>query len=118
MARAGRICSVPGCPEILPKAGKCAAHARAADRARGTFRERGYRAGHDRFRAAILAAEPRCRLCPAPATVADHWPRSRRELVAAGADPDDPRHGRALCASCHGRETQAAPDQRGGWNQR
>jgi 5-methylcytosine-specific restriction protein A len=117
MPRAARVCSVPGCP-VLCAGGRCAGHRREADRARGTFRERGYRGGHDRFRAAILAREPRCRLCLNPATVADHWPHSRRELVAMGADPDDPRAGRALCAPCHGRETQATPDQRGGWNRR
>jgi 5-methylcytosine-specific restriction protein A len=48
------------------------------------------------------------------ATVADHYPRSRRELEALGLDPNDPEYGRGLCASCHSRET--ARHQPGGWN--
>ncbi|MER7155437.1 holin, partial [Streptomyces lydicus] len=46
---------------------------------------------------------------------ADHYPLSRRELVARGDDPDDPRHGRGLCGPCHSSET--AQHQPGGWNQ-
>jgi 5-methylcytosine-specific restriction protein A len=45
---------------------------------------------------------------------ADHWPLSRRELTEQGLDPDDPRHGRGLCARCHSSET--ARHQPGGWN--
>jgi 5-methylcytosine-specific restriction protein A len=45
---------------------------------------------------------------------ADHWPLSRRELVEQGLDPDDPKHGRGLCTSCHSRST--AREQPGGWN--
>ncbi|AHH98316.1 hypothetical protein KALB_4954 [Kutzneria albida DSM 43870] len=37
--------------------------------------------------------------------VADHYPKSRRELVAAGADPNDPQHGRGLCVACHNAQT-------------
>ena len=55
-------------------------------------------------------------LCNDIATVADHWPTSRRDLIAKGKDPNDPNHGRGLCASCHGRETAA--HQPGGWNYR
>jgi 5-methylcytosine-specific restriction protein A len=48
--------------------------------------------------------------------VADHWPRDRRELERLGLDPDDPQHGRGLCASCHGKHT--AKTQPGGFNAR
>lgn len=69
----------------------------------------------------MLARDPNCVLClqadrTEPATVADHYPRSRRELVERGLDPDDPQHGRGLCSSCHGRAT--AQHQPGGWNAR
>ncbi|MEU8131949.1 hypothetical protein [Streptodolium elevatio] len=53
-------------------------------------------------------------LCAHPATVADHFPSSRRQLIAAGvADPDAPERLRALCSPCHNRET--AKRQPGGW---
>lgn len=62
--------------------------------------------------------DPICVVCGvAFATVADHWPTSRRELVEQGvANPDAPHRLRALCASCHGSET--AREQPGGWNRR
>ncbi|MFV2094839.1 hypothetical protein ACFHW1_05020 [Micromonospora sp. LOL_014] len=54
--------------------------------------------------------------CLRPSTVADHWPRDRRELVAAGLDADDPQYGRGLCARCHNQHTAVA--QPGGWHSR
>ncbi len=82
---------------------------------RGGPAHRGYGKAHrNEFREQVLAREPFCRLCHAPSTDADHWPRSRRELEAAGADPNDPRHGRGLCRPCHSAET--AVNQPGGWH--
>ena len=74
-----------------------------------------------RFRTAVLERDINCVLCIAaarwtPATVADHWPLSRRELLDRGMDPDDPEHGRGLCEPCHAKETAA--NQPGGWNAR
>lgn len=115
MPRARRVCSQPGCP-ALTNGGRCDQHRREADQRRGGARARGYDTEHERFRAAVLARDPACRYpdgCTQPATVADHWPHSRRELVALGLDPNDPRHGRGLCASHHGRET--ATHQPGGF---
>lgn len=67
------------------------------------------------FREGVLARDPICKVCRrAPSTVADHFPLSRRELVAAGLDADDPERGRGLCKPCHDRET--ARLQPGGWN--
>ena len=110
-------CPTPRCPQ-LTTGGRCADCRRRADVARGTPTERGYNsAGHRRFRTAVLDRDPICVLCElAAATVADHWPRSRRELIVAGRDPDDPRAGRGLCKRCHDRET--AVNQPGGWNAR
>lgn len=110
------ICSVPGCPAIIAAGqGKCIPHRKAADTARGTAAQRGYASrGHKAFRAAVLERDPICVLCRvAVATVADHWPDSRRELVDMGADPNDPSRGRGLCKRCHDRET--ARNQPGGW---
>ena len=123
MPRARKVCSCRGCAAhagscpgtVAPGVGRCLVCTREAERRRGTARQRGYDTRHEhRFRREVLAREPFCRLCYAPATVADHWPRSRRELVASGEDPNDPRFGRALCTSCHSRET--ARWQPGGWN--
>lgn len=113
--RARTPCTQAGCSE-LTDGGRCAEHARAADHARGTAADRGYTSpGHLRFRRRVLARDLICVVCRrAPATVADHHPRSRRQLLAAGEDPDDPAHGRGVCEPCHASET--AKHQPGGWN--
>lgn len=112
-----RVCSVSGCPNITD-GGRCDEHKRAADKQRGTSKERGYSTpGHKRFRRLVLRRDPVCVVCgKAASTVADHWPTSRRDLVAQGLNPNDPAAGRGLCASCHGKETAANPMQRGGWH--
>lgn len=57
--------------------------------------------------AAFLRAHPWCALCEelglsVKATVADHWPMSRKELVAAGeSDPDQTKYLRPLCRGHH-----------------
>ncbi|QIS06776.1 holin [Nocardia brasiliensis] len=81
-------------------------HARV-DALRGTRTERGYGTAHSaRFRAGVLARDDQtCQMCGGFADVADHHPLSRRELVAAGLDADDPQYGRALCVYCHNRHT-------------
>lgn len=112
---AARVCSVPGCP-ALTTGGRCEQHRKQADQARGTAAQRGYRsAGHAAFRAAVLRKNPVCLLCQlAASTVADHYPLSRRELVAQHLDPNDPQHGRGLCKTCH--DTETAKHQPGGWH--
>ncbi|WP_329013178.1 hypothetical protein OG271_03935 [Micromonospora rifamycinica] len=116
MPRALKVCAAPGCPELV-RTGRCATHATHAEQQRGTAAQRGYDHRWTRRRAAYLRDHPACRLCPAKATVADHHPASRRDLVAQGvADPDADHRLRPLCASCHGRET--ARHQPGGWNAR
>jgi 5-methylcytosine-specific restriction protein A len=130
MPHALRVCPTPGCPE-LTTGGRCDAHTQAAEHHRGPARSRGYGRQHERrFRPAVLRRDPLCvctgGCCPnhqhgppsclAPSTVADHWPRSRRELATAGGDPNDPANGRGLCAPCHNHHTAHA--QPGGWNTR
>lgn len=116
MPRARRVCSTPGCPQIT-NGGRCSTCRARADRERGTAAERGYSGDHvTRFRTGVLERDPVCVHpdgCTDPATVADHWPRSRRELVALGLDPNDPKHGRGLCTRHHGIET--AKHQPGGF---
>ena len=119
-----RVCSTPTCPEFT-QGGKCEDCRRKAERKRGTARQRGYGRQHEqRFRPVVLARDPHCVCieeghghgspCGKPSVHADHHPLSRRELVERGEDPNDPRHGRGLCTSCHSRST--ATEQPGGWN--
>lgn len=109
------VCPTPGCPSVTT-GGRCAACRRGAEQARGSARQRGYGTQHQqRFRAGVLCNHPTCVVCHRePSVVADHWPRSRRELVQLGLDPDDPQYGRGLCSPCHSRET--ARLQPGGWH--
>lgn len=82
------------------KSGRC-------ESCRGSSTERGYGSEHNNvFRVGVLMLNPVCVLCKKQiATVADHYPLSRRELVARGLDPNDPEHGRGLCGPCHSSET-------------
>lgn len=107
-----RVCSVAGCPE-LTTSGKCAAHTAQAhaafDATRESSAERGYGGRWRRIRVAFLARFPICALCGAPSQVPDHWPITRRELVARGiANPDADEHLRPLCIPCHNSETAKA----------
>jgi 5-methylcytosine-specific restriction protein A len=64
----------------------------------------------------VLDRDPNCVLYHVrPSVVADHWPKSRRDLVDLNLNPDDPANGRGLCTGCHNAET--AQNQPGGWNQ-
>lgn len=134
MPRARKVCSCLrcpahdgyGCPNTVPHGvSRCPTCTTQADRARGTRHQRGYDYKHETlFRPAVLKADPLCVCtteghghtgqCRMPSTVADHYPRSRKELVALGLNPYDPRYGRGLCAGCHNPETAAR--QPGGWH--
>lgn len=49
-----RVCAQPGCPTLIPadtRGGRCVAHQRQADRARGSAAARGYGTAHRRLRA-------------------------------------------------------------------
>jgi 5-methylcytosine-specific restriction protein A len=116
--RALSPCTVHGCPELVER-GRCPAHRTEAERARGSASQRGYGHKHaQRFRRGVLARDPICTMpgCYAWSKHADHWPIDRRTLVLRGLDPNDLKHGRGLCTSCHSRET--ALHQPGGWNAR
>jgi 5-methylcytosine-specific restriction enzyme A len=117
--RAMKVCSTPTCPALVPTGtGQCDRCQAERDRARGTAAQRGYTSrGHQRFRRTVLQCDPVCVVCrTAPSTVADHYPLSRRQLVDARLDPDNPDRGRGVCVPCHGKET--AMHQPGGWNAR
>ena len=103
---AKRVCPTAGCPN-LTSGGRCPTCQAQADTQRGTATQRGYTSrGHRHFRAAVLRRDPICVLCQLSAsTVADHYPTSRRDLITAGLNPNDPQHGRGLCHPCHSSET-------------
>jgi len=129
--QAYKTCSKPGCPEIVRR-GRCTEHQqqhrRATEAPRPSAARRGYDKAHNTlFRPAVLARDPICvcdqpgrhghaQRCGRPSEHADHYPRSRRELVDLGLDPNDPAFGRGLCQRCHSGET--ARHQPGGWNAR
>lgn len=110
-----KVCSTPGCPNPVDS-GRCVTCRSQADAHRGSAAARGYDHEHRvRFRAGVLDRDPICVRCEIRvATVADHYPRSRRQLAALGLDPNDPQHGRGLCKPCHDAETAAR--QPGGWH--
>jgi len=119
-----RACTQPGC-HTTTTGGRCDKHQGEAEQARGNRHQRGYGRAHtNHFRPGVLRRDPLCACtdtshghgprCIAPATVADHHPLSRRDLVAQGKDPDDPAHGRGLCEPCHNKHT--AKTQPGGWH--
>jgi 5-methylcytosine-specific restriction protein A len=107
-------CPIPGCPE-LTSGGQCPKHRREAAKLRAPTSDDRYASTRwKRLRRAFIYANPWCVLCARAATVADHFPLSRRQLRDQGVtDPDSPERLRALCASCHNRET--ARLQPGGW---
>lgn len=112
------VCAVPGCP-TLTHDDRCAEHRRAAEHQRGSAAERGYSGSTwASARRAVLRRDRMCVVCGmARSKVADHWPTSRRELIAQGvSDPDALHRLRGLCPPCHSRET--AREQPGGWNRR
>jgi len=95
------------CGQRVVTKGLCAKHASQADRSRGTSSQRGYDSQHEReFRRAVLEGDGwLCVLCGEDALIADHYPRTRKQLVVDGDNPNDPMHGRSLCKQCHDRHT-------------
>lgn len=99
-------CSTPGCPSLHDRTGKCASCRGERDKGRRPDGNPYASRAHHRFRDQVLARDPVCVEClGARSTVADHHPAERWELVEAGADPNDPAHGRGLCKSCHDSKT-------------
>jgi 5-methylcytosine-specific restriction protein A len=102
-----RPCSQPGCPELVRgRDGACAEHSkqRAAQRQNrgGSSYGRDWR---ERVQPRFIYRNPWCVLCGQRAQVADHWPISRRDLIARGErNPDAVTHLRPLCKACDAKE--------------
>lgn len=99
-------CPQPGCDEAVPHGGACPVHPRRArrapDRRELDATQRGYDYKWKRNAANFLRAHPDCVDCGGRAEVPDHWPLSRRELVAAGdPHPDAWHHLVPRCTSDH-----------------
>ena len=117
--RTMRVCSVTGCPTLYPstQGTRCPAHRKEARQSRYETNNVYSSKGHKHFRSEVLTRDPICVLCQLKqATVADHYPHSRKELIEQGLNPNDPIYGRGLCPTCHNSET--ARLQPGGWNDR
>lgn len=119
MPTRAKKCAAPGCGiPAEPGESRCPLHRgaqrRRSDLIRGNSDRRGYGADHRRFRDAVLARDPFCVLCGINrATVADHYPHSRKVLVAEGLDPNDPFYGRGLCHDCDRLQTAQRQNEQG-----
>ena len=114
-----QFCAEPACG-VLVTTGRCAVHRATVDRARGTFRERGYSSRWTIRARAFRRRYPLCGMRPegrAPvgsscheahavtlATVVDHVTPHRGE---PGLMWDELGNWQSLCAACHSRKTAA-----------
>ncbi len=105
-------CPVPGCPR-LTGGGRCPVHLARPRQASATAR--GYGSEWRRIRKAFLAANPRCvgdgtgshhPSCDGYATIPDHDPITRAELVRMGVpDPDAFYRMKPRSKPCHNSKT-------------
>ena len=106
-SRAARRC--PRCRQTYtgPKCTRCTKRDDAYRAARADDLDRYYSTAEwQRISRHYLNHHPACVLCGAPSKVADHYPKSRRQLVAEGiTNPDTWRRLRPLCIACHRTET-------------
>lgn len=113
--RVGHPCGWSGCSRIVqPGERFCDAHKTAFgqmyDAERGSPRERGYDQRHAEWRAAVLARDRFCQMCPANrrqrAIIADHI-IPLKVFQAQGREPEAwlLSNGQGLCKSCHARKT-------------
>jgi len=111
-----RPCTTPGCPQ-LSTGGRCTT-CRGQKRKLDRNRRRDVNDYGPRWpgrRLAFLLDNPTCVMCARLATIPDHYPRSRRQLLADGVtDPDLPQYLRPLCKPCHDHATGL--NQPGGWH--
>ncbi len=101
--KARQPCRVGGCPHMRP----CPVHpARKREDRRPPASVRGYDYTWKVKRDQFIKDNPICEDCGRPSVVPDHYPKSRRQLLAEGiADPDLPQYLRPRCWSCHSART-------------
>lgn len=114
-----KFCDEPGCSALVAR-GRCATHARAVDRARGSRQARGYGYRWIVRAAAFRARYPLCGMRPGRlAPVMSRCFDERRVTLGAQTDHVVPHRGNAelfwdelgnwqtLCAACHTRKSGA-----------
>lgn len=110
-------CTEPGCPQLVAH-GYCDQHRkqrrRQSDSRRPSASVRGYDHKWRKNAQAFLMFHPTCIDCGNKATVPDHDPTSRADLLAQGVtDPDAWHRMKPRCTTCHNKRTAQA--QPGGW---
>lgn len=105
-------CRAPGCPEVVPGGGYCAAHRRAVNQAANLTRSpddiRVYAtATWRRLRTLMLQREPLCVECSEAAELVDHI-----VPIADGGAAYDEANLQTMCHRCHNRKRQAEGQQR------
>ena len=119
--RAHSVCSTPGCPTLLPRAGRCPECRARANKRRRTPQAKGYDARWARTRLAFLRSHPACE-CPECETLPPPLRPSATEVDHIdGLGPLGPRghdwsNLRAMTKAHHAKATARA--QPGGWNDR
>jgi 5-methylcytosine-specific restriction protein A len=100
-------CSYGRCAKLGTVRGRCPAHAREVDRARGTAEERGYDKPWRARRLEFLIKHPWCAFCPKRAKHVDHITsiREARKRGWTRAQMEAESNLRSLCHSCHSRRT-------------
>lgn len=98
------FCSFPaGCSNRVDS-GRCEEHQHNRRGTQGVYQTRAWRRRSRQFLSKPENGD--CIDCGAPATVSDHAPISRQELVAMGVeDPDADEHLQPRCGPCHSRRT-------------
>ena len=98
-----KLCAHVGCSQLTSER-HCQVHKRQREQQRtakrGTATQRGYDAEWRRIRAAILEAEPLCRMCQAVATEVDHIVPMHR------GGTNHPSNLQPMCRSCHNRKAK------------
>lgn len=108
-----KTCAIPDCWQLTTSSRcgyDCHPGCKQADK-RGPGRAKDYGSAWRKVRDPFIKAHPRCvgvngehhPNCNGVAVVPDHWPESRRSLVARGVpDPDAWHRLQALSMNCHG----------------
>jgi 5-methylcytosine-specific restriction protein A len=101
-----RQCSAQPCPNFATYRGRCGACSAAAERSRGTTKQRGYADAWPAARLAYFRAHPLCEDC----VEKGYFDQASREVhhkiaLRDGGARLDPENFRALCKSCHQKRT-------------
>jgi hypothetical protein len=109
MSRALRVCAEPGCPALVTT-GRCIAHRRARESARGTRQQRGYDASHDverrRWVPLVATGTVTCWRCGHGIVPGSEWHLGHAD---DGATHRGPEHARECNLSAARKASQGLP---------